>query len=383
MSDPDEAAVNNRRKRRLDYDRQFRIKPLMNDIRRACLSNFHPRRNLSIHEWIVPSKAKKGLLAESKSKHTKRDFKMFVLTDSSNGYTMDYVVYSDKTTFPNGYGLAYDAVMSLMRPSYLGSGYHLYLDDFSSPKLFKNLLTLKMGACGTMREARLGFPRSEENALTKKSPRGSLRWIRDGSLLFVKWKDAREVSMGSTIHQVYGGDTIQKGVKNKDDSWTRKSIPVPTPVMAYNKRKGSSLISDQLIQYFSVQQKTMRWYHCLFYHFVDIATTNSFLIHKELRKENGTEPMTKQAFIEKLTAQLCGVPLSEVHPSKTRKSRHTPVTIARVRRDGSEENKRMPCQQCKNSGNEDIRSSQWWCNACQVPLCVGIRDRNCFYQWHK
>ncbi|CAB1320932.1 unnamed protein product, partial [Coregonus sp. 'balchen'] len=179
MSDPDEAAVNNRRKRRLDYDRQFRIKPLMNNIRRACLSNFHPRRNLSIHEWIVPSKAKKGLLAESKSKHTKRDFKMFVLTDSNNGYTMDYVVY------------------------------------------------------------------------------------------------------------------------------------------------------------------------------------------------------------KKLTAQLCGVPLSEVHPSKTRKSRHTPVTIARVRRDGSEENKRMPCQQCKNSGNEDIRSSQWWRNACQVPLCVGIRDRNCFYQWHK
>lgn len=90
--------------------------------------------------------------------------------------------------------MADDAVMSLMRPSYLGSGYHLYLDNFfSSPKVFKDLLDLDFVACGTMRDGRLGFPRSEENSLTKKSPRGSLQWIREGSLLFVKWKDALEV----------------------------------------------------------------------------------------------------------------------------------------------------------------------------------------------
>uniref|UniRef100_A0A3P8YM63 PiggyBac transposable element-derived protein domain-containing protein n=1 Tax=Esox lucius TaxID=8010 RepID=A0A3P8YM63_ESOLU len=347
LSDPGEAAVNYRTKKSFDCDRLFRIKPLMNEICHACRSNYHPRKNLSIHERLVPLNAKKGLLADSQTKSINRDFKMFVLTDSSNGYTVDCVIFSDKATFPNGYGMAYDAVMSLMRPSFLGSGYHLYLDNFfSSPKLFKDLLVLKMGACGTMLEGRRGFPRSEENALTKKSPRGSLRWMREGSLLFVKWKDTREVSTASTIHQAYEGETIQKGVKNKDGSWTRKSVPLPTPVMAYNKRRGSSRVSDQLIQYFSVQQKMMRWYQRLFYHFVDIATTNSFLIHRELRKESGNEPMTHQAYIETLTAQLCGVPLSEEAPSKTRKSRHTPITVAVVKTDGSEVNQRKPCQQC-------------------------------------
>lgn len=66
-------------------------------------------------------------------------FKLFVLTDSSNGYTVDHIVYTGKATLPSGCGMSYDAVMSLIKPSFLGSGYHLYLGNFFSiPKLFWN-----------------------------------------------------------------------------------------------------------------------------------------------------------------------------------------------------------------------------------------------------
>lgn len=66
-------------------------------------------------------------------------------------------------------------------------------------------------------------------------------------------------------------------------------------------------MSDRLIQHYSVHRKSMCWYWTLFFHFLDIAATNSFLLHKELCREKQKEPVTHRVFLEELTAQLCGV----------------------------------------------------------------------------
>lgn len=61
--------------------------------------------------------------------------------------------------------------MDLIQPSYLGSGYHIYMDNFyTSPSLFLELASMKFGACGTDRDNTKGCPsRGEQNALTSKS----------------------------------------------------------------------------------------------------------------------------------------------------------------------------------------------------------------------
>ncbi|KAL1277290.1 hypothetical protein QQF64_023963, partial [Cirrhinus molitorella] len=46
-----------------------------------------------------------------------------LLLDSSNGYTVDFSVYTGKNNFPTEHGLSYDAVTSLMDHTFLGSGY--------------------------------------------------------------------------------------------------------------------------------------------------------------------------------------------------------------------------------------------------------------------
>ena len=65
----------------------------------------------------------------------------------------------------------------------------------TSPTLMRDLFEMKFAACGTYRDFRKGCPKSEENALPKDAPKGTMRWIREQPLLFAKWMDQREVSI--------------------------------------------------------------------------------------------------------------------------------------------------------------------------------------------
>lgn len=66
------------------------------------------------------------------------------------------------------------------------------------------------------------------------------------------------------------------------------------------------------------------WYMTVLHHFIDIAVTNSYLLHKQLCNSKEEQPMTHQAFQEQLTAELCGVSLQPARESY----QHLPVAIS-------------------------------------------------------
>nr|XP_055054362.1 piggyBac transposable element-derived protein 4-like [Misgurnus anguillicaudatus] len=165
MSHPEDDKVNDRKRGTAEHDRLFRVKPLMDTIRQACINLYHPKRNLAVDERMVACKANTGMTQYMKAKPTKWGFKLFVLADSSNGYTVDFSVYTGKNNFPTGHGLSYDAVTSLLDCKTLGSGYHVYMDNFyTSPKLLTDMFAMKFGACGTYRDFRKECPRDATNA---------------------------------------------------------------------------------------------------------------------------------------------------------------------------------------------------------------------------
>jgi len=93
------------------YDNFFRLKPLMDTIKTACQAFYHPHRDLAVEERMVASKAKTGMTQFMKDKPTRWGFKLFVLADSRNGYTVDFSIYTGKSSIPSGHGLSHDAVM--------------------------------------------------------------------------------------------------------------------------------------------------------------------------------------------------------------------------------------------------------------------------------
>nr|XP_055075682.1 piggyBac transposable element-derived protein 4-like [Misgurnus anguillicaudatus] len=377
LSDPKVDADNNRKKGTPGYDRLCKIKPMYLEMRDACKNFFHPFQNIAIDERMVATKARNGLKQYMKAKPTKWGYKLFVLADSQCAYTWDFFIYEGKSPaahIPQNNGLSYESVMSLVDEKMLGTGYKLFVDNFyTSPTLFRALRDKNIWACGTIRSNRVGYPKTTINKLPKKAPRGTHRWLREGNLLFVEWKDTREVQMCSTIHRgTGGGGVVKRKVKGGNGQWQSLDIPVPDCVAEYNRSMGGVDVSDALIGYYTVSHKTRKWYRTFFYHFVDIAIVNAFIIHRQMACMRNQKSLAQKEFREQLVKELFALVYGTVPSPRTSTSnetRHLPGNFASSSTKG-----RRQCKVC-------AQKNPVFCKTCLVALCFQPQ-RDCFNDWH-
>ena len=322
-----------------DEGRLKKVSYLMDHFKRVCKSLYQPSQNMSVDERMVKSKNRSGIRQFIKNKPVRFGIKLWVLAEAGTGYTYDFDVYTggksdemggDKKKEKGkkkgkgkkkekGKGLGYKVVTSLCQ-SLQNQGYHVYFDNFftSGPLLDDLLNDLGIYACGTTMSNRTGYPtefKSSDKEWNKMSERGDMRWFRDGSRVVIQWKDNKLLTVMSTIHRADAKDKCKRRVKNKKTKeWEIcDDIKRPKAVTHYNKFMGGVDLSDQLIGKYDVLKKVDRWWKTLFFHTVDIAIVNSYVMfnavrnlhdHVDLKRPKSYDHL---AFREELILQLTGV----------------------------------------------------------------------------
>ncbi|KAL7382417.1 hypothetical protein ABVT39_021878 [Epinephelus coioides] len=171
--------------------------------------------------------------------------------------------------------------------------------------------------------------------------------------------------------------TVQRKVKEAG-VWQTKNITIPDPIVEYNRNRGGVDLSDALISCYSAHHKTMKWYKRFFYHFMDIAVVNSFLLHKELHKKKNDsvvkKPLSQKRFREKLAAEMLWYAKDSAPPTST------PAACMPAYFGDNGTESRKYCKRCQDAGIKRMKTPVY-CMKCQVPLCFNAR-RNCFKDWH-
>ena len=65
-----------------------------------------------------------------------------------------------------------------------------------------------------------------------------------------------------------------------DRSGTEGSREKPSVIVDYNNGMKGVDVSDQLAQSYATPRKTVKWYHKLWYNFVDMTVVNGHAVHK-------------------------------------------------------------------------------------------------------
>ncbi|XP_072140441.1 piggyBac transposable element-derived protein 4-like [Dermacentor andersoni] len=373
VTDPEETTV-------ATHGRLHRVLWLLQHVNTTSAELFQPARNLSVDERMVKSKGRSGIRQYMRDKIVKWGYKLWVLADSQTGYSVQFYVYAGKRETASASGLAFDVVTQLC-DKYINQGYIIYMDNFyTSASLFAHLLNRKTLACGTTRKDRRCFPSElKDVSWEKKAKRGDVRWLRRNNILYLQWKDRKVVHMMSTAHTANRHVTATRK-ERRGGVWT--IIPIEKPVLIEDYNSGMLGVdkSDQLIASFNVLMKCVRWWKTLFFHCIDIAVVNSFILFQEHRQQHLSTPELQRSahfdqlsFRLELTQQLLELDDEEVarvypvpkevphHPQKMRKRRN--------------------CRMCYQERKIEQKTNVF-CENCEVHLCL-TKTRNCFTAWHE
>lgn len=234
-------------------------------------------------------------------------------------------------------------------------------------------------ACGTARKGRKNTPIDikEDNQLA----RGESDWriSKDGTV-FIKWKDRKGVLFLSNHHNPEDIDTVSR--KKKDG--TSEEITCPKLVKDYNANMGFVDKMDMLKSIYEVDRKSKKWWHRIFWYFLDVSLVNAFIIFKSraagksltlkmfrLAVANGligAEPAVPRKGRKRLSTEINHFKRTVPLEVRFDKCAHMPIHM-----------KPRRCAFC--SSRKEPHKSSWSCKTCDVGLCLNNK-KNCFSLYH-
>lgn len=359
----------------VNYDRLFQVRTVIDYVRGKCENNLNPSKNISVDEGMIAFRGRLSFRQYMPAKPTKYGIKVWMATDSSNGYGLNFDVYLGMEANQRRiYGLGYDVVTKLIQP-YMNKNHHIYFDNFfSSVTLLEHLETNGTYACATVRCNRRDLPQCAREKLRP----GEKVVSQKGCVVFTKWHDKRDVSVISSNCSPLAVDVVV--------SRRNQNVSKPAVVDLYNKHMGGVDRADQIRQYYSVGRSSYKWYRYLFWFLIDISICDSFILYNSYRAGQGQGKVKQLLFRTNLAKQLIGgfsSAASATHSTKRHKIENLSLEVENANRHFIERinGRKKVCVQCRRvgrrtEGGHKVQSS-FKCLQCDVALC-----KTCFHDYH-
>lgn len=265
-------------------------------------------KNLSLDESRIASKSRIGIIQYNSKKPIKYGYTAFKLCEASSGFVYRFRLYlGKKYDIPTDNGLGYDVAMSLI-DDLEGKGHHIFADSwYSSVNLVNQFSDLGFSFTGSIRRDRVNLPEDVRIVgKSKKSLPSNVEPIpfTEGERLF--WgkhvTDEQDImvclffdnAIIATISNNHN-NAMTTTFRRKKDS-TKKKIDIPVMVQRYSDHMGGVDLANQLIGSYKIGFRSKKWWKAIFYHLIDIAVINSYVLYTKIMKTANKLVKTQRQF---------------------------------------------------------------------------------------
>lgn len=368
-------------------DKAWKIRPMMELLKRRCIENFVPEKQLAYDESMVKYFGRHSCKQFIRGKPIRFGYKIWSL-NSKDGYLVNFELYQGanpkaNNTYDKLFGKAASPLLILLDelPSEKKElRYELFMDNlFCSPSLFSYLRFQGYSSIGTIRDNRMpkNCPITSKQNFAKKN-RGSFETAvekKDG-LLFVRWMDNSVVTM---ISSSCGTKEISRVKRFSQQSKSNITIPRPRLIEKYNTFMGGTDQMDQNLGCYRIGIRGKKWYWPLITWMFDVALQNSWILYKKVNNSKISQLEFKREVAMVYLKRYQNPPKSAGRSSAPTQAFDNRVSDS-IRLDRidhfvkqTDGNKKRRCamKNCKSI----IRTM---CVKCNVGLCI-----NCFIPYHK
>lgn len=362
----------------INFDKLYKVKPFLNSLKANFQNCLQPHENVAVDESMIKFKGRVSIKQYMPKKPVKRGYKVWMLADSS-GYCLNFEIYTGKTGNEVEQNLG-ARVVKRMTSEIANKNHKVFFDNFfTGVPLMEELRQQQLYACGTVNSTRKKLPKFK---IDKELKRGEYDWyVSNSGLAAVKWRDKRSVHLLSNYHD----PSSSTEVKRKEKDGTHVQVPCPVMLTDYNKNMNFVDKFDQMRSCYGIDRKSHKWWHRIFFFFIDAALVNAFIINKLL----ATTPQLsmkdfRRQVSEGLVANILVKNLSLPAELSLPIKKHKPYVSKIIRLTASNHQPtrttRRRCAVCSTKNN-DVRTN-WQCSVCNVPLCLG-KLKTCFQSYHR
>ena len=263
-------------------DKLYKLREIINIIKRRCPEVYYPGKYLSMDESLVLFKGRLTFKQYITSKRSRFGIKLYQLFTAS-GILLDFLVYhgnmADSLVEMGDGALLTERIPTTLMQRYLNKGHHLFIDNYyTSLPLAKHLLQNCTHVTGTIKENRKKFP-DELKVLNLE--RGQAAFYQSNDIVIAKYRSNKDRAAGkpkcvnilSTGHGAAMGNTAKR---DRDGNIIQK----PMSIISYNHNMEGVDLLDQQFEGIDALRKSYKWYKKLFLRLVMQCSLSAHKLYK-------------------------------------------------------------------------------------------------------